>query len=137
MGREEPASEAASRTVGRKVRQAPFGAPHVFVLAVVDGDNTCAVHRLVRSETVIGRGEGAQFLIHDDQISKAHCKIRVEGSVCTIVDLGSRNGTLVNGRPLARDVALRLRHLDEVEIGGHRLFLLAGRYRDTPRNNAV
>ena len=48
-----------------------------------------------------------------------------------------RNGTTVNGRRLNAEVAQRLRHLDEVEIGKHRFFLLAGRYRDTPKNRAV
>lgn len=137
MGLAERSELDDSTAVGRARRQGPFGAPHVFVLAVIAGKETARSHRIIGTETVIGRDRDAHFVIDDEQISKMHCKIRVEGAVCTIVDLGSRNGTSVNGRRLNPEVAQRLRHLDEVEIGKHRLFLLAGRYRDNPRNRAV
>ena len=137
MGLAEKSEFDDSTAVGRARRQQPFGAPHVFVLAVIGGKDTARAHRIVRTETVLGRDQEADFVVDDEQISKMHCKIRVEGAVCTIVDLGSRNGTTVNGRRLNAEVAQRLRHLDEVEIGKHRFFLLAGRYRDTPRNRAV
>ncbi len=124
-------------SMGRTRRRAPFGAPHVYVLVVIEGPDISAAHRIGQSETIIGRGEGAHFILEDEQISKEHFKIRVEGSVCTIMELGSRNGTTVNGRPIRKDVAQRLRHLDEIQVGKHRLFLLAGRYRDQPKNMAV
>ena len=118
-----------TETANRTKREAPFGAPHVFVLVVVDGDDVNAVHRLVRAETIVGRGDEGHIAIEEEQISRVHCKIRVEGSVCTIIDAGSRNGTSVNGRRLAPNVAQRLRNLDEIEIGSHRLLLLTGRFR--------
>jgi pSer/pThr/pTyr-binding forkhead associated (FHA) protein len=126
--------EAAGRTADRRQRQLPFGAPNVFVLVVIDGNDVAAVHRITRAETILGRGDEVQFTLDDEQVSKEHCRIRVEGSVCTIIDPGSRNGTSVNGRRLPRGVAHRLRHLDEIDIGDHRLFLLAGRFRDRPKS---
>ena len=137
MGLAEKSELDDSTAVGKARRQGPFGAPHVFVLAVIGGNDTARSHRIVRTETVLGRDREADFVIDDEQISKMHCKIRVEGAVCTIVDLGSRNGTSVNGRRLNAEVAQRLRHLDEIEIGKHRFFILAGRYRDNPKNRAV
>ncbi len=137
MGHAENAEIDTSTAVNRLRRAAPFGAPHVYVLVVIEGRDASAVHRIVRPETIIGRGESAHFHLEDDQISKEHCKIRVEGPVCKIVDLGSRNGTSVNGRPLRPEIAHRLRHLDEIQIGKQRLFLLAGQYRDHPRNTAL
>jgi|SRR5437867_8046667 len=131
------AAEAVIRTANRTRRQAPFGAPYVFVLLVVDGDDASVVHRIVLPETVLGRGEESHFVIPDEQVSKVHCKIRVEGSVCTIVDPGSRNGTSVNGRRLAPNVAQRLRNLDEIEVGSHRLLLLSGRFRVQQKNGVV
>jgi pSer/pThr/pTyr-binding forkhead associated (FHA) protein len=122
-------SDPAVRTANAMPREAPFGAPHVFALLVVDGDDPHATHRIARQETTIGRGEESDFTIEDAQISRAHCRLRVEGSVCTIADLGSRNGTSVNGRALVANVSQRLRHLDEIEIGSHRLILLTGRFR--------
>ena len=123
------AAEAATETVDERTREVPFGAPHVFVLVAVEGDNPAAVYRIVRSETVLGRGEEADIAIVDEQISKQHCKFRVEGPVCTIVDLGSRNGTTVNARRIPPNVAQRLKSLDEIEVGSHRLLLMTGRFR--------
>jgi predicted component of type VI protein secretion system len=128
------AEELESRTADLRPRQAPFGAPYAFVLLVIDGDDASQVHRIVRAETLVGRGEESHFTIEDEKVSKVHCKIRVEGPVCTIVDTGSRNGTSVNGRRLAANVAQRLRNLDEVEIGSHRLLLLTGRSRGQVKN---
>jgi pSer/pThr/pTyr-binding forkhead associated (FHA) protein len=124
-------------TVDHRQRPEPFGAPHVFLLVVIDGDDPAGTHRIVRPDTILGRGDEAHFSIEDEQVSKTHCRIRVEGSVCTIFDLGSRNGTTVNGRRLPPNVGQRLRHLDEVEIGNHRLLLLAGRFRPARKSAAA
>jgi pSer/pThr/pTyr-binding forkhead associated (FHA) protein len=121
-------------TTEHQTPRPPFGAPHVFVLAVVDGDDPHRVHRIDRAETVIGR-EDAHFLVEDAEISKRHCLIRVDGPVCTLTDLGSLNGTLLNGRPLREGVAQRLRHLDEILLGTTRLFVLMGKFRTSPRTS--
>lgn len=110
----------------------PYGAPHVFVLAVVDGVDPHGAHRIDQTETVIGREE-ADVVIEDDEISKRHCLIRTDGPVCTLTDLGSLNGTMLNGRPMREGVAQRLRHLDEIQLGTTRLFLLAGKFRTQPK----
>jgi pSer/pThr/pTyr-binding forkhead associated (FHA) protein len=135
MSLPERLPEGAGETADRRQRPMPFGAPHVFVLVVIDGNDVSAVHRIGRPEIVLGRGETADFVLEGEQVSKEHCRIRVEGSVCSIIDAGSRNGTGVNGRRLPKGVAHRLRHLDEIEIGDHRLLLLAGRFRDRPRSS--
>jgi len=129
MTRASSAAEALAETANRTKREAPFGAPYAFVLVTVNGDDPAAVYRLIRAETVVGRGDEGHIAIEEEQVSRVHCKIKVEGSVCTIVDVGSRNGTSVNGRRLAANVAQRLRNLDEIEIGSHRLLLLSGRFR--------
>jgi len=129
--------DSGSRTADLHPRRGSFGAPYVFVLLIIEGEDASVVHRLIRPETVLGRGEECHFAIPDEQVSKLHCKIRVEGSVCTIVDSGSRNGTSVNGRRLAPNVAQRLRSLDEIEIGSHRLLLLSGRFRTEQKKSAA
>jgi len=123
---------AERETTEHHTPRPPFGAPHVFVLAVVDGEDPHGVHRIDRPETVFGR-EGADVVIEDDEISKRHCLVRVDGPVCTLTDLGSLNGTKLNGRPMRDGVAQRLRHLDEIQVGTTRLFLLVGKFRSTPK----
>lgn len=120
---------AARETTEHQVPRPPFGAPHVFVLAVVDGDCPHVVHRIERPETVIGRDEEADFIVDDGEVSKRHCLIRADGPICTLTDLGSLNGTSLNGRPLRQGVAQRVRHLDEIQIGTTRLIVLGGKFR--------
>ena len=116
-------------TTEHQVARPPFGAPNVFVLAVVDGQNPHQVHRIECPETIIGRDESADFAIEDEEVSSRHCLLRADGPICTITDLGSLNGTLLNGRRLREGIAQRLRHLDEIQVGTTRVFLLAGRFR--------
>lgn len=132
MGQNPQAGDMASTADGTR-RAVPFGAPHIYVLGIVSGDDPTAVHRLTRPETIVGRGEEAHINIEDEKVSRVHCRIKVEGSVCTLFDNGSRNGTSVNGRKLAPNTGQRLRHLDEIEIGSHRFVLLTGRFRETPK----
>ena len=122
-------------TAQRERPKRAFGAPHVLVLVVIEGDNPHVVHRIQQHETLVGRGAEANFVIDDDEISKLHCKIRSEASVCTLQDLGSLNGTLLNGKPLRRGSSSRLRHLDEIQIGGTRLLLLTGRAIDRSKGS--
>jgi pSer/pThr/pTyr-binding forkhead associated (FHA) protein len=122
-------------TAERERSAPPYGAPYVFVLTVVDGPEPTLVHRIAARETVIGREPDADFVIADETISKRHCLFRTEAAVCTLVDLESRNGTRINRRVLRPGTAQRLRHLDEIEIGGVRLLLLTGKFRQ-PRGSA-
>lgn len=116
-------------TTERVTRKPGFGAPYVFVLTVVDGDDCRLAHRIDRRETIVGRSPDADVVIDDETVSKQHCRVIVEGGVCTLVDLRSLNGTRVNARPLAPGTAQRLRHLDEVHIGDVRVMLLTGKSR--------
>jgi pSer/pThr/pTyr-binding forkhead associated (FHA) protein len=123
-----------SNTAEREEYRPPFGAPYVWVLVAIDGEQANAVHRLAQYETLIGRGDDAQIDLNDEQVSKRHCLLRVEGPVCTIIELGSLNGTRVNGRKMRDDTTLRLRHLDEIQIGATRLFVMHGAFkRHTPQ----
>jgi len=133
MESNKPAT-GSTDTAQYEKRRPPFGAPNVWVLAVIDGDLPHDVHRLVRFETIIGRGEAAHIDVNDEQVSKRHCLVRLDGPVCTIQDLGSLNGTRVNGRKLRDESAERLRHLDEIQVGGTRFFVLGGAFKYlTPR----
>ena len=53
---------------------------------------------LTRDTTVVGRREDADFRIPLSDISRKHCRIIKDGELLTIEDLGSANGTFVNGK---------------------------------------
>ena len=69
---------------------------------------------------VIGRGESELGRLGDDpELSRRHASISERDGDLTIEDLGSRNGTFVNGRRIAETAVLRPG--DEVELGGTKL----------------
>jgi diguanylate cyclase (GGDEF)-like protein len=69
----------------------------------------------VPSDAVIGRIPTAEVRLEDDGISRNHARVRVEGDRAWIEDLGSRNGTYVNGTRIAGQVELA--DGDKVQIG--------------------
>jgi pSer/pThr/pTyr-binding forkhead associated (FHA) protein len=123
---------SGAATAERVVRKPPFAAPHVYILAVVEGEEPAAVYRLSQARTVVGRGPEADYVLDDDEVSKNHLVFTVDGSLCKVADADSLNGSKLNGRPIRPAVAQRLRHLDEIEIGSTRLLFLRGRFRQPP-----
>ncbi|MGA2033300.1 MAG: FHA domain-containing protein [Thermoguttaceae bacterium] len=64
---------------------------------------------------VIGRGEDCQLRPRSEMVSRRHCEIVLEEGSVTIRDLGSRNGTLVNGEPTVG--ARQLKSGDRLKVG--------------------
>lgn len=63
----------------------------------------------------IGRGAECHVRPDSDWVSRQHCLFRVTDGGVFLRDLGSRNGTLVNGRLLSGET--RLDHADRIQIG--------------------
>lgn len=75
-------------------------------------------------ETVIGRSAEADIVIESPKVSRLHARIVVEADQVVIEDLGSTNGTSVNGGRL--DAPRALLHGDEIRIGrGVRVYRFA------------
>jgi hypothetical protein len=55
-------------------------------------------HHLTRPVTTVGRGSDADLRIDDPGVSRRHAEIRVSNVAAEIMDLGSTNGTIVDGR---------------------------------------
>lgn len=66
-------------------------------------------------EYVFGRGDECHVRPNSDWVSRQHCLLRVTSNSCFLRDLGSRNGTLVNGVRLIEECTLR--NGDQVQIG--------------------
>ena len=56
----------------------------------------------VGTECVVGRGADADFVLKDTNASRRHCRVLAEGDGYAIEDLGSRNGTFVDGTRVQR-----------------------------------
>ena len=73
------------------------------LLALHDGDN------------VIGRDPDCHLWIDAGGVSRRHARVRVDGDQATLEDLGSKNGTFVNGAPV--QAAYALSDGDRVRLG--------------------
>jgi DNA-binding winged helix-turn-helix (wHTH) protein len=76
---------------------------------------------LAAGEYVIGRSPEASIPIYMRSISRRHARIVVDGQAAWIEDLGSKNGTLVNGRAVQGRVPLSPG--DQVRLGDETLIL--------------
>ena len=59
-------------------------------------------HPITRSRTIIGRGSDADITVDDSSISRKHVEILWDGTRAQVNDLGSTNGALLNGQPVAK-----------------------------------
>ena len=64
--------------------------------------------------TAIGRSGQNDIIIDDSKVSRQHAKVRLEGQIFTIFDLGATNPTKVNGQESGRH---ELIDGDQIEIG--------------------
>jgi transcriptional regulator with GAF, ATPase, and Fis domain len=63
---------------------------------------------------IVGREADTQIRLDESAVSRRHCEIFRSGNRCVVRDLGSRNRTFVNGKPVTEmEIALG----DEIEIG--------------------
>lgn len=82
-------------------------------LIVVQGSQERAL-TLSDGVHVIGRSSRCSVYIQDVAASREHCKLVVQGTGITLVDEGSRNGTLLNGRRAGTE---QLKAGDVIRIG--------------------
>jgi sigma-B regulation protein RsbU (phosphoserine phosphatase) len=72
---------------------------------------------LARDRVTIGRSRESDIFLPDQWLSRHHAEIRRDGDAFVVVDLGSKNGTLLNGDQVAS--SQRLRHGDIITLGEH------------------
>jgi len=84
-------------------------------LVIREGDGAGGEHPL-DGEVILGREPGASGLLLDDPgISRRHAAVRERAGSITVEDLGSSNGTFVNGERISGEVELA--DGDEVQLG--------------------
>jgi len=85
-------------------------------LIVVRGKPEGKVIPLAGPKFKIGRGETCHLRPNSEQVSREHAEFTIESSAVIVRDLGSRNGTLVNGKALTTE-ACKLKDRDLVQVG--------------------
>jgi len=71
----------------------------------------------INDEIIIGRGNDCKIVIKDERISSNHLKIVVRDNECFIVDLETKNGTIVNGQRIPSNEKFKLYHNDILQLG--------------------
>jgi predicted component of type VI protein secretion system len=84
-------------------------------LVVVRGKPEGKVIPLVGPNFKIGRGETCHLRPNSEQVSREHAEFTIGGDTVSVRDLGSRNGTLVNGKAATGET--RLKDRDLVQVG--------------------
>ena len=87
------------------------------ILLVRGGPNDGSAIDLSGGVTWIGRSPSNDIVVEDVGVSRQHVGIRQDRMGYWIKDMGSRNGTFINGARLQGE-GQRLRHMDRIELGG-------------------
>lgn len=115
LGESSGPHEAPEGDAARTVDASPAGPAkraqvRRFRLCIVTGPDAGAVHVSEGAPMTIGTHESAQVRLADTTVSRFHCEITHDEDRATLRDLGSRNGTTIDGVPvlhaILRDGAL-------------------------------
>ena len=112
-------------------RVAATRALKAYVMVMRGSDHDLGRHVLIETAVTLGREDEVDFTLHDHGVSRMHARIERQGDgTCVLSDLGSTNGTLVNGTPVSAphhlesgdkiflgETVLRYGLADDIELG--------------------
>jgi len=81
-------------------------------------DETIGEYQISQEASIIGRSEKAHIRLDHRAVSARHARIIRVGNKCILEDLGSTNGTFINGRKMPKHL---LQHGEVVQIGNYML----------------
>jgi len=99
------------------------------LIDVIKGDRPRGVEIPLRGQQdyILGRAEATQAILpdidlnrygaHEKGVSRLHCHLRYEGDSLMVVDLGSANGTFLNGTRLTPERPMPLSENDTISLG--------------------
>ena len=123
----DSAWEDFETTLRKRKEDESVPAPCGWALVVYSGAQLGRVFPVVLGENVIGRSPTVGITLLDEEVSRVHSTLRLEtgedGNRLTLEDMGSTNGTYLNGQALGGPVAVSAG--DRLAIGGHVLKLVA------------
>jgi adenylate cyclase len=88
------------------------------LLYVLSGPSAGDTYEVKDGTTLVGRGPDNDLQIIEQSISRKHARLLVSGDCLFIEDLGSQNGTLLNGHPISSYYQVEVREGDFISMGG-------------------
>jgi diguanylate cyclase (GGDEF)-like protein len=114
--RPKPPEEETDVTWTAIPRFPATSAKHAYLL-VLAGPQFGEVFPLpAERDLILGRRDDADVQIRDDGVSRRHATLRVEGEGAILTDLGSVNGTYVDGKRVPEQ---RIADGSRIQVGGH------------------
>lgn len=110
---EEEATQVIDNSMVRDIRESAQKVQAYIV--VLSGPEIGATRRLDQAEVVLGRSQETTMRIKDVGISRRHARLLSSTYGVVIEDMGSANGTFVNGERISRPV--QLRDGDKITLG--------------------
>ena len=93
-----------------------MSSPENFKLIVQEGPSPGQQFELTRSEIVLGRDPGVELSLPSPVVSRRHARLLRQGDAYLLEDLGSSNGTYLNGQKIGSE-RLRLTSGDRIGLG--------------------
>jgi two-component system response regulator AtoC len=93
----------------------PTGPRATLVIHLGGEDGSRVIELPDGIDVTFGRSRGATITLEHEKVSRMHARIRRRGDAIDVEDLGSRNGTRVNGNRV--EAVTRIEHGDEVSVG--------------------
>ena len=116
-GEEEYGGEREETYGGGKLNfssPAPEGRNYEYGLEVIEGPDRSVLYHLNKREMYLGRHAQCEIVLRDPQVSRRHLKITETDQGWMLDDLGSTNGTLVNGQRITREM---IAPGDKIQLG--------------------
>ncbi|MCY0998667.1 sigma 54-interacting transcriptional regulator [Myxococcus sp. MISCRS1] len=131
MSSAPPPSARDTRPLGSGLESAETSAAYLLVL---EGESSWRFPLPAEGVVLVGRDDKADLRLKDESVSRRHARILVTDEGPRVVDLGSQNGTSLNGRPI--DDARPLLSGDVVAFGAV-VAVVRARHRPMPARRAL
>jgi FHA domain len=95
----------------------------MIVRLLVSNDKANVKKVVLRSDTVIGRSSDCNLRIASKEVSRRHCSILLSDRAVRVRDLGSANGTFLNGLQIEANVDVPAPPGSELEVGNVRFVI--------------
>ncbi len=99
-------------------------------LVVLDGGISGSEYSIEEPRVVLGRGPEADLCVDDRAMSKEHAVLEFSDHGYRVRDLGSMNGTLLNGSEVR---VAELKHGDRLQLGEHVFQFVLEKKRRSPK----
>ncbi|MEE2676971.1 MAG: FHA domain-containing protein [Myxococcota bacterium] len=103
-------------------------------VVLLSGDAAGTEYELEAPSVSLGRGDSATWTFSDEALSKEHAALEFASGAIRLRDLGSMNGSRVNG---AETKAAELKNGDRFELGGLTFQFVIEKRRRNPRTYVV